>query len=82
MELHFPHLTNGIVAPKRIKKRSITLPLIVASLAIVAIAYIRVSVVRVRLRITPDKKIYALDKTNAILVFGIHLEMLKLKTIF
>jgi len=40
MELHFPHLTNGIVAPKRIKKRSITLPLIVASAVIAAIAYL------------------------------------------
>jgi len=39
MELYFPHLTNGIVAPKRIKKRNYTLPLIVA-LAISAIAYI------------------------------------------
>jgi len=39
MELHFPHLTNGIVAPKRIKKRNYTLPLIVAALVIAAIAY-------------------------------------------
>ena len=41
MELHFPHLTNGISAPQRVKKRnSKHLPLIAVALAIGFVYYI------------------------------------------
>lgn len=38
MELHFPHLTNGIVAPKRVKKRSKIVPMLSAASVVIGVA--------------------------------------------
>ena len=40
MEVHFPHLTNGIAAPKRIKKRNHFIPLMVVALVSSLVFYI------------------------------------------
>ena len=40
MELHFPHLTNGIAAPKKIKKQSKLLLISAAIVTIMLIGYI------------------------------------------
>ena len=32
MEIHFPHLTNGITAPKRVRKTKLAFPVVAVAL--------------------------------------------------
>ena len=40
METFFPHLTNGIAAPKRLKKRNHLIPLMIVALIFSGVYYI------------------------------------------
>lgn len=40
METYFPHITNGLTAPQRVKKRSKILPLTAIAIIVAAIYFI------------------------------------------